>query len=225
MPTVQHSPRARIFDNRCFLLFAALLAMLLATPFLSETVSGKRFVGLLNVLILVAAVAAVERSKYSLAVAILLGLPALCFQILATASEQAGYWALCWSFGALFYAFTIARLLHYVLRKDVMTADKLYGAVAAYIMLAVFWAFMHGVLQYFYPGAYLLNGAPQHLNMAADFVYFSFTALTSTGFGDITPAVIQSRYLTILESTTGVMYVAILIARLTGVYPVALEKS
>ena len=43
--------------------------------------------------------------------------------------------------------------------------------------------------------------------------------LTSTGFGDILPAMTQSRFLMILEVLTGVMYVAILIARLTGVYP------
>jgi Na+/citrate or Na+/malate symporter len=58
-----------------------------------------------------------------------------------------------------------------------------------------------------------------------DLIFFSFTALTTAGFGDITPALIQSRFLTILEMVTGVMYVAILIARLTGVYPVLPKKS
>jgi hypothetical protein len=43
--------------------------------------------------------------------------------------------------------------------------------------------------------------------------------LTTAGFGDITPMIIQSRFFTILEALTGVMYVAILIARLTGMYP------
>lgn len=215
----------RVLDNRCFFLFLALLALLLATPFLATGSEGKKLIGTLNVLILVAAVVAVENSKLSLAFATFLGLPALGFQILAVEHGQPGYWALCWSFGAAFYAYTIARLLHYVLRKDVMTADKLYGAVAAYLMIGIFWAFMHGVLQYFHPGAYLLHGTPQNMNMASDLIYFSFTALTSTGFGDITPALIHSRYLTILESMTGVMYVAILIARLTGVYPVTNAKD
>ena len=47
---------------------------------------------------------------------------------------------------------------------------------------------------------------------------------TTAGFGDITPVLIQSRFPTILEAVTGVMYVAILIARLTGVYPVSGTK-
>jgi Na+/citrate or Na+/malate symporter len=64
-----------------------------------------------------------------------------------------------------------------------------------------------------------LAGEPQALGIT-DLIYFSFTALTTAGFGDIAPAVIQSRYLTILEMVVGVMFVAILIARLTGVYPI-----
>ena len=63
----------------------------------------------------------------------------------------------------------------------------------------------------------------QTLDMA-ELIFFSFTALTTAGFGDITPVLIQSRFLTILEMVTGVMYVAILIARLTGVYPVVGKK-
>ena len=46
----------------------------------------------------------------------------------------------------------------------------------------------------------------------------------TAGFGDITPVSIQSRFLTLMEAVTGVMYVAILIARLTGVYPVSGSK-
>ena len=104
-----------------------------------------------------------------------------------------------------------------------MTADKLYGAVSIYLLLAVMWALLHGVLQYFYPGAYAFGGTPKTLGMD-ELLYFSFTSLATVGFGDITPALIQSRFLTIMEAVAGVMYVAILIARLTGVYPVVEKK-
>jgi len=222
---IRRSYAAKILESRCFLLFLSLLVLLLATPILSETKHGARLFGLLNILIFLTAIMSVERSRISIAIAIFLGTPALVFQLLALELGLSGHFALCWGFAAAFYAFTIAHLLHYVLRKDAMTADKLYGAVATYMMIAIFWSFVHGVTQYFYPGAYLYLGEPKDLTMAADLIYFSFTVITSTGFGDITPALIYSRYLTILESITGVMYVAILIARLTGVYPVIKPKS
>jgi hypothetical protein len=224
MTTVTQHPRfVHILEQRCFFLFLALLALLVALPFLGETVYGRGLVGLLNLIILVTAVAAVESSGLSFVIACLLGLPTVVFQILALRSSLPGHFALAWGFGAAFYVFTLVHLLRYVLRRDSMTADKLYGAVAAYMMVAILWAFLYGVLQYFYPGAYAYQGTRKALDMG-ELIFFSFTALTTAGFGDFTPTLIQSRFLTILEMVTGVMYVAILIARLTGVYPIVDRK-
>ena len=225
MPNVTPDSRlARALEQRCFLLFFALLALLVAIPFCVASIHGRWAIGLLNVVILVTAVAAVQRSRLSLVVAIMLGLPALAFQVVAMQTGTLGHTALSWSFNAAFYAFTVTNLLRYVLRQDEMTADKLYGAVAAYIMIAILAAFLHGVLQYVYPGSYSYLGAAKVLDFP-ELIFFSFTVLTTAGFGDITPMLIHARFLTLLEAVTGVMYVAILIARLTGVYPVAGPKS
>lgn len=215
---------SKILEQRCFFLFLALLSLLIALPFLAETAHGRLLITLVNVIVLLTAVAAVGRSWFSIVIALALVTPALVFRFLAFESNQPGYVALSWSFNAVFYAFVLTDLLHYVLHRDVMTGDKLYGAVSAYILIAVLWANLHGVLQYVYPGAYAFGGTPKALDMS-DLIYFSFTALTTAGFGDITPVLIQSRFLTILEMVTGVMYVAILIARLTGVYPVVPKRS
>ena len=225
MPIVTLPPRmAEMLHQRCFILFLALLALLVSMPFLAETASGRWILTFANAFVLVTAVAAVGRSRMSFVIAFFLALPALVFRLVATELSSPGYFALAWGCNAVFYTFTVANLLHYVLRRDMMTADKLYGAVSAYMLVAILWAFLYGVLQYFYPGAYAVGGMPQALDVG-ELIYFSFTALTTAGFGDITPALIQSRFLTILEMVTGVMYVAILIARLTGVYPVVGTKS
>ncbi len=222
---VMRNPRlAKILEQRCFFLFMALLVLLVSVPFLGETTYGPVILTLVNVIVLLTAVVAVGRSRYSFVIATILVVPALVFRIMALKSSLAGHFALSWGFGAAFYVFTLAELLNYVLRRDLMTGDKLYGAVAAYMLVAFLWANLYGVLQYFYPGAYALGGVPTALSMA-DLIYFSFTALTTAGFGDITPVLLQSRFLTILEMVAGVMYVAILIARLTGVYPVVAKQS
>jgi len=211
--------RTQLLQQRCLLLFLAMLALMIALPFLSGTPRGRVIGNLCNLIVLVTAVAAVGRSMPSFVIAVLLALPVLPFQLLALKSGEQGYFALTWGFGAAFYAFALVHLLHYVLRKDRLTSDKLYGAVAAYMMIAILWALLYGVLQYFYPGAYSFGGTPKTLDMG-ELIYFSFSVLTTSGFGDITPMVIQSRFLAVLEQVTGVMYVAILIARLTGVYPI-----
>jgi len=215
---------AKLLEQRCFFLFTALLSLLVALPFLAETAHGRAILTLVNVAVMLTAVAAVGRSRFSFVIALTLVMPALAFRFLALESSLPEYFALSSGFNALFYAFVLADLLHYVLRRDVMTGDKLYGAVSAYILVAVLWANLHGVLQHVYPGSYAVGGTPKSLDMP-ELIYFSFTALTTAGFGDITPQLIQSRFLTILEMVTGVMYIAILIARLTGVYPVVERKS
>ena len=216
---IRDSRSSRLLEQRCFYLFFALLALLIAIPFLAATTHGRWLIGLLNIAILVAAVVAVQRSRLAVVIAVLLGAPTLVFQVMAIDSSAAGHFALSWGFNAAFYIFTIANLLHYVLRQDRMTGDKLYGAVAAYMMIAILFAFLHGVLQYCYGLAYSYQGTPKALDIA-ELIFYSFTVFTTAGFGDITPILIQSRFLTLIEAVTGVMYVAILIARLTGVYPV-----
>jgi len=215
---------AQILEQRCLLLFWALIALLVALPFLSETPHGQVILAVVNVIVLLTAVAAVGRTWLSFVIAVILILPALVFRFLALESGQPGHLALTWGFNAVFYIFILTNLLQYVFRRDLMSRDKLYGAVAAYILIAVLWANLHGVTQYFYPGAYALGGTPQAFGMP-ELIYFSFTTLATVGYGDITPALIQSRYLTVLEMVVGVMFVAILIARLTGVYPVVPKKS
>ena len=52
----------------------------------------------------------------------------------------------------------------------------------------------------------------------AAMMYFSFTVLTSTGFGEITPVTGMARALIVIEQVLGVMYVAFLVARLANLY-------
>jgi hypothetical protein len=43
--------------------------------------------------------------------------------------------------------------------------------------------------------------------------------LTSTGFGDIVPRAPIAQSLTVAEEIIGILFVAILVARLAGIYP------
>ncbi len=65
-----------------------------------------------------------------------------------------------------------------------------------------------------------LPGCPaSRIEKPADLLYFSFTVLTGTGFGDIVPVLRQSRALCVVEHVVGALFLAVLIARLAGLYP------
>ena len=70
--------------------------------------------------------------------------------------------------------------------SDVITADKLYGAAAGYLMLALLWAFGYSIAEYRSPGSFSIGGVVTTPTFA-DFLYFSITTLTTTGYGDIVP--------------------------------------
>jgi hypothetical protein len=121
---------------------------------------------------------------------------------------------------ALFIGAITIALLRYVLDRRPITTDKMFGAVAAYILIALSFASLFGFLQVFEPNAFtatIAHGTDGKLN-GSDLTYFSFTMLTSTGFGEITPATPMARSLIVIEQVLGVMYVAFLIARLANLY-------
>ena len=51
-----------------------------------------------------------------------------------------------------------------------------------------------------------------------DFTYYSYVTLTTLGYGDITPKTPTAKYLATLEAIIGQLYLAVLIARLVGLY-------
>ena len=69
------------------------------------------------------------------------------------------------------------------------------------------------------PAALSLNGAPVDSLPASSTLYFSFVNLTSTGMSDVLPAHPIARMLCVFEMITGVLFIAVLIARLVGSYP------
>jgi hypothetical protein len=121
---------------------------------------------------------------------------------------------------AIFYTHVIRCLLAYVLRDAIVTLDELLAAACAYVLIALVFACLYAIEEWFAPGSFSIPEGPVTILSTRffDLLYFSFTALTSTGFGDIHPVARQARSIVIIEQVTGVMYVAILIARLTGMH-------
>jgi hypothetical protein len=215
---------AQVFFQRCFYLFVAVLALIMAVLLLEPSPRGRITLNVGNLVVVVAAVAAVGRTQLSFVIALLLAAPALLFQVLAIDGDDSRFLLHSWAFGAALYASTIGYLLRYVFQRDVMTADKLYGAAAAYLMLGVLWGYLYAIANHLQPGSFAFGGSVA-TPLIGDLLYFSFTVLTSTGFGDAVPVLRYARGLCVLEQLVGSLFLAILIARLAGVYPPRREQA
>ena len=208
----------RVFFQRCFYLFIGLLVLIMVALLLDPTPRGRMLVNAINLLIDVAAVAAVGRFTLSFVIASALAIPSMFFQVRGIAEGDETRLLISWVFNAALYAVTIAYLLRYVFLRDVMTTDKLYGAAAAYLMIGVLWALLYAIASHFERDSFAIGGNVT-TPAFSDLLYFSITTLTSTGFGDIVPLLRRVRALCVLEQLTGALFLAILIARLAGVYP------
>ena len=213
------SALARVFFQRCFYLFVVLLALVTVVPFVEPTRDGRILIALVNAFVVIAAVAAVGRNVLSFVIALLLALPTIVFHYLGVTTGDPPALAMSWVFGAALCGATVIYLLLYVFQRDVMTADKLYGAAAAYLLIGVVWAYFYALIAYRYPDAFSGSVEGRGPGAVAHFLYFSFTVLTSTGFGDIVPLNRQARAVVVVEQLIGALFLAILIARLAGVYP------
>ncbi len=209
---------SRIFHQRCFWLFLILLLVIGAVSFVPASDHGRLLLNVVNTFLLIATIAAVGRTTLLFAASMLLSVPAMWLQYRGLWLDDDALLAASWVFSAVLYFMAVACLLRYVFQPRIMTPDKLFGAAATYLLLGVLWAHVYAIVGFFYPGSYLVAGQPGRL-VYADALYFSVTVLTSTGFGDIVPLSRQARGISMVEQITGALFVAILIARLAGVYP------
>ena len=206
--------------GRSTYLLGALLVLLFTYPFLDDSLLHRLIGGFINVAILVAAAYAASESRRMFTVAAILAAPSLGLQVAHLFIKDAVLSELLVLTFAIFYAFTIAHVLRYVLMVGEVTADKIHGAIAGYILMGLLWASLYLLLCELQSGSFSYNGEKDtaHLLDFADLLYFSFITLTTTGYGDIAPVTGHARSLAILEQLAGTFYIAILIARLTGLY-------
>ena len=216
--TATRDALSRIFFQRCFWLFALLVVLIGAVSFVPASDHGRLVVNAVNIFLLIATVAAVGRTTLSFVIVLLLAIPAVWFQYVGLWHDSDTDLAWAWMFSAALYFITTGYLLRYVFQPRIMTQDKLFGAAAAYLLIGVLWAYFYAIIGFFYPQSYMIVGQPGRLAYT-DALYLSMTVLTSTGFGDVTPLTRQARGICMIEQITGALFVAILIARLAGVYP------
>jgi hypothetical protein len=206
--------------GRSSYLLVGLLAMLFVYPFiLNNSWQHRLSLGFLNVVILVSAAYAATRTRRSfLIVVVFLGLPSLGLQAAFLLTKNTAVGELFLLTYAIFYTFTIGHVLRYVLAPGQVTADKIHGAIAAYILIGLLWTLIYVFIEDLLPGSFSYNGSAAGTLRPEDLLYFSFVTLTTTGYGDMAPVTAHARSLAILEQLAGTFYIAILIARLTGLY-------
>jgi hypothetical protein len=102
-----------------------------------------------------------------------------------------------------------------VFSRGIINGHRIRGAVAVYLLVGLSWAWIYRLSLLLAPGAIVVANSPdQNLLAGTHLVYFSFTTLTTVGYGDIVPVHAIVRSLANLEALIGQLYPVILIGRL-----------
>ena len=206
--------------HKFFVLFVYLLTALIFYPNLLHTSYGYvvfRVVGSAGILLTIYAIS-LRRSM--LIAGLLLAVPALLHRMLLF-EANAGLFPLLGivlSFG--FDVFVVVVIFRRVFTREQPNSETVFGALCIYLLVGFSFASAYAMVDRFEPKAFYLDPLT---NLHAvpdrfDFVYYSFATMTSVGASGITAVSNQARSLSITEAILGVLYLAVLIARLMGAY-------
>ena len=201
-------------------LLIALALLFVSFPFVEEIKGGDIIVSILFSLVLISAVLAVSNRRSTLVVAVLLAIPAIIGRWIDHFRPHLVPPAVFLIAGLVLVAFVLINLLRFVLRAPSVSIEVLCASISAYLMLGLAWTMAYWLVDQLTPGgafSFNTNGVPRSMNGFTGF-YFSFITLSTVGYGDITPVSKIARWLAAMEAMTGLLYVAVLIARLVALY-------
>ena len=210
-------PRFRRFTSVQLLVALALLFFFF--PFVEEVKGGDIIVSILLSLVLLCAVLAVADRKRALVIAVALAVPAIAGRWISHFRPDLVPPPVFLTAGLVLIAFVVANLLRFVLRAPSVNVEVLCASISAFLMLGLLWTVAYWLVDQLDPGAFTFNPNEGRQSISGfNAFYFSFVTLSTVGYGDITPVSKVARMLAAMEAMTGLLYVAVLIARLVALY-------
>jgi len=212
-----------LFDGHFFPLLVCLLLFLVSYPYLWDWDWGNKILTVLLLAILFAGVISMRDKKWVFFTGVVLGSPVVILRLLSIFQHETPFIEfLSLVFVIPFFGYVTLTALYRVLSGDKVTQDKLFGAAAVYLLMGLTWSVAYAVMEFIQPGNFFipLTNISDNPMPWLDFIYYSFTTLTTLGYGEIHPLTHQARSLSILEAATGVLYVAFLVARLVSMYQI-----
>lgn len=96
-------------------------------------------------------------------------------------------------------------------------ANTIFGSMNIYIIAGLIWGYSYILLNHFDASAFHLPEYESFSKQVELFTYYSYSTLTTLGYGDIVPQSAQARMLSVLEAVFGQLYLAIVVAKMVSI--------
>ncbi|MGA7462971.1 MAG: ion channel [Candidatus Korobacteraceae bacterium] len=218
--TVAANKKFRVTEHKFFLLFVYLIAVLLYYPYVKEnsfSYTVFRIVGSAGIFL---AVYAVKVRRTLLICAVVLAIPAGLQRILLFRADAGLFSLIGILLSFAFDVFIVVLVFRRVFTEQQVKSETVFGAICIYLLIGYSFASIYAMIATLQPRAFYIDPM---LNLHSvpnrfDFIYYSFATMTSMGAAGIAPVTGQARSFTVIETTLGVLYLAVLIARLMAGY-------
>jgi voltage-gated potassium channel len=204
-------PGSKLRDGNSFALLTSLILIITIFPYFEKTEVGSTILVVLFTAVLLSGIYAVSYDIRYVAVGILLAIPTFItgWSNAFTPGVSAD---MAWMvFMIVFLVYTLAVVLRHIFSAESVTMKEIYGGISVYVMMGLAFGISYHLLNTLVPGSFKFNEGPETM---ASLIYFSFTTLSTAGYGDITPLSAIARSISILEMIVGATYVAVLIGTL-----------
>jgi Ion channel len=199
--------------------YGLLLLLLIATYLLSAFFSGGVIIATQVVLFVVLLLLALHNSLVPtwiarLMIGVVVAGSAVAFGLaVAQPSTVAVGIAQLWTGLVLLAAVVV--IMRRILASTTVTLQSIYGALSAYMVIGLMFAAFYAALDKLGGGGFFAGGQPADTRT---FQYFSFTTLTTLGYGDFTAAKDAGRAIAVMEAMFGQIFLATLVARLVSAF-------
>lgn len=122
----------------------------------------------------------------------------------------------------VFIGIILAFLTKNVFSERSINADTIKGGISIYLLIGFWWALLYYLVMAFNPDAFVYTIGEAN---AVDLYSFSFTTLTTVGYGDTVPKSDLAVALANMEAVAGQIYLTVFVARLVGLHIVRNYKD
>jgi len=202
-------------------IFAALVVVVLVEALVPDLIGGFRAGDLMIAVLILAALITTLHTQRRARVGLVLGVFAIAARLVATVQpDNPVQNAAVLFLSALFFGYLVWNILRDISTGDRPTAERIFGALCAYVFIGVLFALLYAHLEYRDPSISafavsndaIVESAASETSLLSLFIYYSFVTLTTLGYGDITPVSDAARTLAWMEALIGQLYLAVMVA-------------
>jgi hypothetical protein len=146
-----------------------------------------------------------------------IGLATACvtLAVIAAATGRSGALGVAALIQILLLAWGAGTVLRAVLREETVGFRTILGAISVYLIFGLLFASLYVAVDRLQAGAFF---DPVTVLDTGDYVFFSFTTLTTTGYGNLVPGGQPGKMFSVLEMLLGQIFLVTLIAGLVSLW-------